>query len=182
MSGVVEIPLTRGLVALIDEVDLPLVAPFKWHAGRRHQTPEKYVAVSGRGGANPTLHGRVYMHRLILGASHGQLVDHKNGDPLDNRRANLRIATRAQNNTNKSLTRIPNSGFRGVCKQSGCNLWDVRFRFDGKLRYTGSYASPEEAARAYDEAARLHHGEFAVLNFPGPGERGALTILSGQAA
>ena len=101
------------------------------------------------------------MHRVITGYP---LVDHINGDGLDNRRANLRAATATQNNQNRrpSLSR---SGFKGVTKSSKSNGWYARIRVNGKLIHLGCYPDPTSAARAYDAAALEHFGEFAWPNF-----------------
>ena len=111
------------------------------------------------------------MHRLILAASNGQIVDHINSnDTLDNRRANLRFATKSQNDANKVMRKHPSiTGFRGVYPTS----WGLPFRaqinFENKLHYIGKFSDAVNAALAYDEAAILVHGEFAVLNSEMPG-------------
>lgn len=107
--------------------------------------------------------GERYLHRILLGAKGGQEVDHINGDPLDNRRENLRICTRQQN---AAARRFPSgaSGYRGVSYH--CGRWQSSIRVDGKLVYLGRFDSAEEAARQYDDAAAEAFGDFANLNFP----------------
>lgn len=159
----VEIPLTRGMVALVDEADLPLVGCLKWHVQPCDKRLGGFYAVNGRGGAKPTIAGRRYMHRMIAGATPGQLVDHINGNGLDNRRCNLRIATHSQNNINRRLG--SSTGFRGV-ERTASGKYRAKLRADGKIYRTPPFASPHEAACAHDEMARRLQGEFAVLNFP----------------
>lgn len=158
----VTIPLTRGLVAVVDEEDYERVAAFKWHARPKYKT-DGFYAVNGRGGAKPTSYGVQYLHRFVLSAPSDMFVDHINGDGLDNRRENLRLATLSQNNIN--IHRPNPTGFRGVEKtQSG--RWRARLVINRQLHCSCPFDMPEEAAKAYDQMARQHHGAFAVLNFP----------------
>src|SRR5688572_14268873 len=91
-DGACEIPLTRGYVALVDSGDVASVAPYRWHVDLRIRGGQPFgYAASIQGGR------KVYMHRLILGAPRGMDVDHENRDGLDNRRCNIRVATRSQN-------------------------------------------------------------------------------------
>ena len=159
--SVAEIPLTRNLCALIDAKDLPLVADIRWHARPRQSSLGGFYAVNGRGGARPTKHGCRYMHRLIIGAADHQFVDHINGNGLDNRRCNLRVADLWQNNVNRDS--ISASGYRGVYPER--NRFVVRLRARKKRIWGGTFECPVEAARAYDKLALVHHGEFARLNF-----------------
>lgn len=110
--------------------------------------------------------GRTYslrLHRMILAAPPGVLVDHRTPNTLDNRRENLRLATPAQNNYSRAI--YANAlGFRGVAAKS--QKFAARIRHDGRLIYLGTFETPEAAGRAYDAAARELFGEFAKLNFP----------------
>jgi hypothetical protein len=104
------------------------------------------------------------LHRIIF--DDGKLRDHRNGDGLDNRRRNLRVATVSQNNANSHSTAA--SGYRGVYRHAA--QWRAAISVQGQLFYPGSFDDPILAARAYDAAARKHFGEFARLNFPGEKE------------
>lgn len=154
-----EIPLTKGYSALVDDEDHDRLLSFgKWQA-------------SVTGGQVYAAHNmnrrRLYMHRVLMeGAA---LVDHINGDGLDNRRANLREATPVQNSRNmRPLTSAMSSEFKGVARQprSTVHPWRAYIRINGRASWLGVFATPEEAARAYDAAAREHFGEFARPNFP----------------
>jgi hypothetical protein len=103
------------------------------------------------------------MHRFLLQPPPGLEVDHINGDRLDNRRINLRIATRSQNAMNRPRTRTNTSGFKGVSRLG--SLWCAQIKLEGKLHYLGRYADPAEAARAYDVAAKIMFGQYARPNF-----------------
>jgi hypothetical protein len=135
---------------LIDAADLPLVEGYGWRLIKGYAR-----CGSGRRGETRA------MHRFIVGAAAGDVVDHINGDPTDNRRSNLRICTAQENARNRK----PHSGreFKGVTARLG------RFRacilVNGKQVSLGGYETAIEAALAYDRAAAVHHGEFARLNF-----------------
>lgn len=149
-----EIPLTQGFVALIDAEDWPLVRGHKWSVAiRREKNSERRYA--------QTFKGRtiVLMHRLITNAPAGRPVDHVDGDGLNNRRVNLRIATTALNGAN-SIHRNRCSGYRGVYPNR--KRWMARVGH----RYIGTFDTALEAAIARDKAAVAIYGEFAVLNFP----------------
>lgn len=103
------------------------------------------------------------MHRQILEEPKGFDVDHINGDPLDNRRENLRVATRSQNNMNRGLQANNTSGFRGVSFHKASGLWMVYIKVNGK-RYAKWAKTKEEGAKKYNDLAVVYHGEFARLN------------------
>lgn len=162
----IEIPLTRGYVAIIDEADADQASARTWSAridGRNVYAVTKTRTSDG----SRRLLG---MHTFLTG---WPLVDHINGDGLDNRRANLRHATTAQNQRNARLRSDNASGFKGVHWDASQRRWKAQISVGGKRLSRGRYLTAEEAAHAYDDAARELHGEFATLNFPAPGERAA---------
>jgi hypothetical protein len=109
----------------------------------------------------------VSLHREIMNNPDGLLVDHANGDGLDNRRTNLRLATHSQNQFNKRKTKSKTSSrFIGVYFEKRKNRWMARIHYHGKRIWLGSFKSEFDAAKAYDAAAKKYHGEFARLNFP----------------
>jgi hypothetical protein len=157
----VEIPLSRGLVAIVDDEDAAdVLAIGTWTAlphgrtvyARHHQ----YLG----GGRSNARRSSVLMHNVLTGWPY---VDHINGDGLDNRRVNLRPAD-AHRNAGNRRTRIDStSGLKGVYRDR--NRWRAEICVNYRKHYLGMFASPEEAARAYDAAALHHFGEFARLNY-----------------
>jgi len=109
----------------------------------------------------------VYMHRQILNARKGQIVDHKDRNSLDNRVDNLRFATYSQNARNKPKIKLNSSSrYVGVYFEKRYGRWTAQISVEGKHLWLGRFDSEIEAAKAYDTAAKKYHGEFACLNFP----------------
>ena len=103
------------------------------------------------------------LHIFLMKPPKGLIVDHKNGDGLDNSRSNLRIATKAQNGQNKTKRKGTSSQYKGVCLHKS-GKWVAAIVVNGKRVHLGCYAAEQEAARAYDAAATTHFGEFAFTN------------------
>lgn len=158
----VELRIRTGETVLIDDDDMPLVSGFSW----RSKTNDKgSSSVCGQSPAGSGLPRIVQLHRLIMGID-GPDVDHINGDVFDNRRCNLRHCSKAQNNANRGRTKNNRSGFKGVYWHKTKRAWQAEIEALGRRHRLGSYPDPTEAAKAYDDAAKRLHGEFARLNFP----------------
>ena len=154
----IEIQLTQGKVALIDEADLELVSEHKWHAVNGHNTFYAQAKVKRADGSWTT----ILMHRLLLGLTDPKIhADHIDGDGLNNRLANLRACTRAQNMRNTGAYSNNKSGFKGVHWNKQRGKWTAQIKCIGKIKHLGLFATPEEAYSAYCAAAKELHGEFA---------------------
>lgn len=151
--GVVFVPLTKGRVATLDEADLRHIHGMAWTA---QEMGRSCYAVHAK-----TRGLRFLMHRLILGAPEGVEVDHVDGDGLNNRRHNLRLATRRENGSNRRLNVNNKSGYRGVCFRENTQRWQAQIKVAGRTIYLGQFATSDEAGAAYAEAAAHYHGQFA---------------------
>ncbi len=148
-----KIPVTQGKFTVVDPVDYALFGGVKWY------TSSDGYAVRGRPGSCGR--EKLILHREILAAPRGMEVDHINGDKLDNRRCNLRLATRAQNSFNRKPVNAA-SGFKGVYFQDG--RYKAALQFQRRTVHLGHYDTAKEAAHAYNEAATEYYGDFASLN------------------
>lgn len=160
------IELTRDQIAIVDDNDFPDVSRDRWHAvwdGWRFYAARNKPRAEGG--------GKIRMHRQIMGAAPDDEVDHVNGDGLDNRRPNLRLATTSLNQANSGKGAGNRSGFKGVCLRAKWpsgrprpKPWHAYIRVSGKQRHLGYFRSRKEAARAYDRAALKNFGPFAQTN------------------
>jgi hypothetical protein len=170
------LPLGHGLFALVDADDFATVGVHRWHLKRKKSQPGKYYAQRtvrlGNGRNAPKT--AVQLHREIMAAGPGQVIDHRNGNGLDNRRENLRVTDVRGNATNVVHSKNrKRGGFKGVSWNRNAEKWqasicagEVRANGRRKQLYLGIFEDAADAARAYDAAAREHFGEFAALNFP----------------
>lgn len=160
------IALTRGKRAIVDARDLSWLADRHWYVLQSGANNRRFVAASGYNKGK--VKTRVLMHRVIWEHYHGPIpeghtIDHINHNPLDNRLGNLRVCTLAENKQNSRPYRNSSSQYKGVSlTKSG--RWRAYIRVEGKLIHLGRHDSEEDAARAYNRAAREHFGEFAYLN------------------
>jgi hypothetical protein len=156
---VVHLPvLTPGggvTLTLVDPADADRLAHRSWWLH-----PDGYAASDITSGTGKVI---AYLHREILAPPPGLVVDHINGNRLDNRRANLRVATPSENNAN-SRDRPRRSGYRGVYWHRQAERWVSQISVNGRLRHLGLFDDPEEAAKAYDVAARAAWGPYARTN------------------
>lgn len=150
------IPLTRGLVAIVDAKDFDLVSQFKWHAHRARNTWYARTDIQNRGERR-----RIYMHALLTGKAG---VDHADRDGLNNARANLRPCTQSQNSANTAKTACTSSSFKGVTWDRARGQWSASVHHRGRRISLGRTRDEELAAARYDIAARALFGDFAVSN------------------
>ena len=160
-TNIAYLPITKGYLAIVDLDDIPLLINYTWWvtdkgAKKRYS---RYVRARHIPGNKQKY---ILMHRLITGAKEGELVDHINGDTLDNRRSNLRICNAVENARNRSNTKNSKSGYKGV--NSSRKRWKVEIGYMGKLKYYGTFKEREDAATVYNFAVKDLFGEFASYN------------------
>lgn len=161
-----EIQLTRGYVAIVDDDCPPEIVEKKWCADVRKTGQVYAVRGTQRTENGKKICTKIYLHREIVGAKKGEHVDHKNRKTLDNRRENLRPCTVSQNIANSPfLARRGSNRYKGVTWHKQRGKWAAQIRVNRKHLSLGLHHAEEDAARAYDAAAREHFGEFAWTNF-----------------
>jgi hypothetical protein len=157
-----EIKLSQNKVALVDDCDFEAVDRFCWSA---------QWAYNGNFYAStriPKTKLKMTMHVFLLGNRIDErkyIIDHIDGNGLNNVRSNLRFCTRAQNRVNSKIVRMTDSIYRGVSWNESMNKWTAFIGIDYKTKYLGHFNNEISAALAYDKAAKNYHGEFAYLNF-----------------
>lgn len=151
--------------AFIDDQDHDFLSAFVWYVDPGTSTLYARKMESRRKGGSWKTKS-VSMHRLIVNAPRGKDVDHINGNGLDNRRANLRICSRKENLGNQRVRTNNTSGFKGVYWHNRAKKWCAQITENEHGRHQGLFQTKEEAARAYDLAAKNLYGDFAKLNFP----------------
>jgi HNH endonuclease/AP2 domain len=163
LLGVKMIALTHGKFALVDDEDYQWLSKRKWRFNMKG-----YASRSIRQAGKLTT---LYMHRAILDAPKGLIVDHIDLNGLNNQRANLRLASRKENAHNRGNQRNSKTGLKGVSKAQKGVGWTARIRANEKYIYLGVFKTSELAAAAYDKAAKKLHGNFARTNEMAKGKR-----------
>lgn len=146
-----EISLTQGKVAIVDDEDYKWLAQWKWYCHGKYA--ERGFPI------------RIKMHRVIINTPPGMETDHINGNGLDNRKSNLRICTHSENMMNQCVQKRSATGFKGVWFSKQHKKWRACIRNNKVHIHLGLFSTPEDAARAYDDAAKQVFGEFAKTNF-----------------
>jgi len=143
--------------AIIDIKDVEKIRCYKWHALKRKHGICMATTING----NPEC-----MPNIIMGfkSNNKHQIDHKDRNPLNNRKINLRICTHSQNQMNKNKGKNNTSGYKGVYWHKRNKKWAAHIRFNNKKYHIGYFNKKTEAAMAYNKAAVKHHGEYACLN------------------
>jgi len=147
--------LSNGQVSLVSDEDFLYLSGYNWWPGKMNRE-----FVQGRIGGK-----RCAMHHVILKRMgidrDDKVTDHIDGNPLNNQRSNLRVATYSQNNMNVARLKRNKSGYKGVSWKKDHQKWESHIQFNGQVHYLGLFDTPEEAHTAYCEAAEYYFGEFA---------------------
>ncbi len=143
--------------ALIDVGDYADLSQFNWHYLK--------AGYAVRNTWDGKKNGTEYMHRRLMKPQRGFVVDHANGNTLDNRRSNLRVCTQAQNIRNQKLSKANKTGFKGVDLHSQNKNFRAQIAVNGKTKHLGCFNTAEEAGAAYDAASKKYHGKFARKHY-----------------
>ena len=161
------IPLTQGFETLVDEKWYEVLSKSKWYALKSKGKDRHVYAVREATESEKKDHGRVVrMHRFILSAPTGKLVDHINRNTLDNRESNLRVCNRSQNAINAGKQAGTSSKYKGVCYRHDILKYEAIFKLEGQNKTIGFFDKEIQAALAYDRFVMHFYGDFAYLNFP----------------
>jgi len=162
----IEITLTKGLKAQIDDADYDLISVYKWFVYKSRNTFYASTYINKK---------QVLMHRLIMNVTDPKiLIDHIDQNGINNQRDNLRRCTQAENYCNRRIPKHKKyTTYLGVILDkrylnNGAKKWRARIRKNGKAYHLGSFHTDKEAALAYNEGAKKYHGEFARLNIIDP--------------
>jgi hypothetical protein len=156
-----------------DEQDEELIALRWWYVTKRHKT--LYAAAHSK-----TMQGKkiiIYMHKLLVPYA---MIDHHNGNSLDNRQENLRPSTRQENGRNRGKHKDTTSSYKGVCWNKHDKRWRAQITLEGENIYLGGYKDEQEAALVYDAAARKHYGAYANTNFRETPDEQEITTQTGR--
>jgi hypothetical protein len=158
------IELTQGQVALVDDEDYGRIARHSWHAVWIASSKTFYAIRRERDARGKKV--ALYMHREVMRAAKGELVDHRDHNGIDNRRSNLRVCSHKNNirNMRKIKDSSHTSLYKGVGWHAQRGKWRAYIVVDAKQRSLGLFADERRAAAAYNRAAREAFGEFAYLN------------------
>ena len=151
----------RNCFTFVDDGDFDWLKQWKWHLHEGYVCRNIYIKRSGK--KHPKF-DRIFMHRLILKTPKEFYTDHINKNRLDNRKENLRIATKSQNGMNKFKQKNNTSGYKGVYQHKQSHQWQARIGLNGKSIFLGLFRNIKEAALMYNQAARKYHGKFAQIN------------------
>jgi hypothetical protein len=154
-GDIAKVTLTKGFGAIIDAEDVDIVISYNWQTGGNERCRYAQRGIRFQGSRSTQM-----MHRLIMPTSAGLMIDHIDGNGLNNKKSNLRIVNNAQNQMNQSMRSNNRSGFKGVSFASGSKKWKAQIEHNGSVEYLGLFQSAQLASAAYEAAAAELHGEF----------------------
>ena len=142
---------------MIDDEDYDFLSKYSWHCTFQGYVARRHTYTKGKSRI-------ILMHRIIMNCPDEYLIDHKDKNPLNNQKYNLRICTKSQNAMNSKIARNNTSGFRGVKWSEHSQKWQASIRVMGKDIYLGLFKNKKEGALVYNQAAIKYFGEYAYLN------------------
>ena len=152
------VTLTKGYEAIIDANDVDLVGQHNWcvRGGRN-------TLYATRGEGSKGNQRFIRLHRFLTDAPKDLIVDHINGNGLDNRRCNLRLVSNSENTRNQTIKNNNTSGYKGVSLYKATGRWCAKICVEGKQYFLGYFDTPEEASIAYQNASKIFHKEFGRI-------------------
>lgn len=159
-----EIETNNGKVFIIDKEDYEKIKNYTWYACHKRKNSSPYII------ADYMIDGKkykLYLHRFLMGCvkGDGKIIDHINGDTLNNSKSNLRVASRAENQRNCKTQHNCQSGRKGVRKHKLCNKWQARITVNDKEIYLGLFDTFEEACKAREKAEDLYFKEYKSYEY-----------------
>lgn len=148
------ITLTQNKIAIVDDEDYEKVSQYKWHYSTKTRSVKGYAQ-------RKIKNGDTYMHRFIMNCPKDKVVDHKDGDTLNNKKDNLRICSQSKNMMNKTIMSNNKSGYKGVHFHKLLGRWVAQIKVNDKVIHLGVFDTPEEAFIERNRAAEKYHEEFA---------------------
>lgn len=156
-----KIKLTQKTSAIVDDEDYDKLIVYNWQLQKRSNTNSYAIRTRRYGGHKHTIH----MHAVVLNAPQGKIIDHINGNGLDNRKCNLRFATSQTNAFNKCKPNVPcTSKYKGVLRRHGRGKWIARIKYNDRHLELGKYDTEEKAASVYNFASRIMFGVYRREN------------------
>ena len=149
--------IIHGFSVVIDDEDKNAISNYNWQVND-YSSERIYFYVYKR--ENQNKRKKIYLHRFIMKAVGGNIVDHINGNTLDCRKINMRITDRTGNARNSRIGKNNISGYKGVSWAKNARKWRVRIMFENKYKHIGYFETKEEAYSSYCESSKKYHGEF----------------------
>lgn len=150
------IPLTQGKEVIVDDEDYEYLNQWKWFFKKGY--PARNITIS------KNKRKTIFLYNILLNPEPGYIIDHIDGNPLNNLKSNLRLTTKSQNNQNRTKSKFKSSKYKGVSWYKKLNKWRAFISVNYKFKHIGLFESEVDAAKAYNTAALTYFKDYAKLN------------------